>query len=429
MIVSSGVRSSISSAFDSRLLIFVAAAFVLGALLRLSYPADIEYKHDERWMFEKTQEVAEGEAWPATGMPSSQGVVNPGLSVWSFIVLQKLSGARTPIGLARAVQVVNILAILILFLFIAVGIPQGERLGWLWGAALVCVNPLAVVFHRKIWAQSLLPLLAIVFLIGWWYRKRHWSGAFVWGVAGALLGQIHMAGFFLVAAVVAWTILFDPERRAVPWIAWAVGTVLGSLGLIPWLRELSAQAGQGGPAFHLSAWFNVKWWNYWVSNNSGIVTEHFLGHHFWSFLGYPLIGRQPTYLVGTVHVLLVLCLLYVIGLVIQRLIKIRGHWFSTFAGSGSESSLIIASYLWGCGILITVAGIVIQRHYLLVAFPLLSIWLGRLLAGDRPRGTKMFGVIWSAQLLVSALLLYYIHVNGGAPNGDYGVSYSATLLE
>ena len=291
------------------------------------------------------------------------------------------------------------------------------------------MNPLAVVFHRKIWAQSLLPLLAMVFLLGWWYRKRHWAGAFVWGLAGALLGQIHMAGFFLAASVVAWTILFDSERRTVHWIAWAVGTVLGSLGLIPWLLELGASTGQGSPAFNLSAWFNFKWWNYWVSNNSGIVMEHFLGDHFWSFLGYPLIGRQPTYLVGAVHVLLVLCLLVVIGLVIRRVIKARGHLFSAFAGTGSESSLIIAAYLWGCGIMITAAGIVIQRHYLLVAFPLLSIWLGRLLAGDRPRGTKMFGVIWSAQLVVSALLLYYIHVNGGAPNGDYGISYSATLLE
>ena len=162
------------------------------------------------------------------------------------------------------------------------------------------MNPLAVVFHRKIWAQSLLPLLAMVFLLGWWYRKRHWAGAFVWGLAGALLGQIHMAGFFLAASVVAWTILFDSERRTVHWIAWAVGTVLGSLGLIPWLLELGASTGQGSPAFNLSAWFNFKWWNYWVSNNSGIVMEHFLGDHFWSFLGYPLIGRQPTYLVGAV---------------------------------------------------------------------------------------------------------------------------------
>jgi len=238
-----------------------------------------------------------------------------------------------------------------------------------------------------------------------------------------------MAGFFLAAAVLAWTILFDPERRTVPWIAWAAGTALGSFGLVPWLLELSAQSGGGGPAFHLSAWFNFKWWNYWVSNNSGVVMEHFLGGHFWSFLSYPLIGGHPTYLVGVAHLLLVLSLLYVIGLLARRLWETRGDWFKGFAGESSESSLIISSYLWGCGILMTAAGVLIQRHYLLVAFPLCSIWLGRLLADDGKRGFKVFGLIWSAQLLVSALFLYYIHVNGGAPNGDYGVSHSAALLD
>ncbi len=427
--MSSRIRKLISPAFDTRLPVLAVLALVVGAVLRLAYPADIEYKYDERWMFEKTQEVAGGEPWPATGMPSSQGVVNPGLSVWSFIALQKLSGATTPVGLARAVHVVNILAILTLFSFIATVVTRQEKRGWLWGAALICVNPLAVVFHRKIWAQSLLPLLAMVFLIGWWHRKRHWAGAFVWGLTGALLGQIHLAGFFLAAAVIAWTIVFDPERKAVSWTAWGLGTALGSLGLIPWLLELGIHNGRSGPTFHMSAWFNFKWWNYWISNNSGIVSEHFLGDHFWSFLQFPLIDQQPTYLVGALHVVLLLSLLYVIGLLIRRLVTIRGRWLHAFAGLGSESSLIIAAYLWGCGILMTAAGIVIQRHYLLIAFPLTSIWLGRLLADDRPRGAKIFGVIWSAQLLVSAFFLYYIHVNGGAPNGDYGVSYSAGFLD
>jgi hypothetical protein len=28
-----------------------------------------------------------------------------------------------------------------------------------------------------------------------------------------------------------------------------------------------------------------------------------------------------------------------------------------------------------------------------------------------------------AEFLMSVLFLYYIHVNGGAPDGDYGLSY------
>jgi hypothetical protein len=406
-------------------LLFLTAAFLLGALLRLSFPRDIEYKFDENWMFEKTQEVAAGGPWPTVGMPSSQGIVNPGLSVWFFIGLQKLSGTDTPVGLARAVQVSNIIAILILLLFISRAVPLEERTGWYWGAALICVNPLSVLLHRKIWAQSMLPLLAMFFLIGWWHRKRHWSTAFLWGLAGALLGQIHMAGFFLTASVLVWTILFDRERKAISWIAWTTGTLLGAIGLIPWLIEVSKHVGQTGPAFHVSAWFNFKWWNYWISNSTGLVMEYSLGKHFWSFLQYPLIDQRPTCLVAILHVALGFCALYVLRLALLHLKNTRGEWPARWTGTRSESSLAIASYLWGCGILITAFGVAVQRHYLLVTFPLASVWFARFLASEPRQGARVFGLLWSAELLVTVFFLYYIHVNGGAPNGDYGLAYSA----
>ena len=410
---------------ERHLWIFAIAAFFIGASLRFSYPEDIEYKHDERWMFETTQAVAGGAELPVVGMPSSQGIANPGLSVWAFIGLQKVSGAKTPVQLAQAVQAVNVAAILLLLLFIALAVPPRERAGWVWGAGLVCVSPLSVLFHRKIWAQSVLPLFAMVFIVGWWYRKKHWSAAFVWGATGALLGQVHMAGFFLAAAVLAWTVLFDPDRKGVSWASWSAGSMLGALSLIPWFVEASRQVGHGGPSFHISAWFNLKWWNYWVSNSTGLTMEHSLGAHFWSFLKYPLIGRQPTYLVAVLHVVLALCTLYVLWLVIRHLRENRGTWSRLFIGRGSDASFLINSYFWGCGILITAFGVLIQRHYLLVAFPLTYVWFARFLADDSRRGARVFAVLWSAQLLVSLLFLYYIHANGGAPSGDYGASYSA----
>jgi hypothetical protein len=403
----------------------LAAALVVGALLRFSYPADIEYKRDEQWMFEKTQAVAMGEPWPSVGMPSSQGVANPGLSVWAFLGLQQLSGAETPVELARAVQAVNVLAILLLLFFIAVAVPEKESLGWYWGTALMCVNPLSVLLHRKIWAQSILPLLGTVFIMGWWYRKRHWTGAFVWGFAGVLMGQIHMAGFFLASAALAWTILFDRERKNVSWIAWGAGSLFGALGLIPWVVEVGRHLSQSDPTFHITAWINFKWWNYWMSNSTGVIMEYTLGEHFWSFLEYPLIGQQPTYLVALLHVTLGLCALYIANLAIRHLKDTRGSWATLFIGRGSQSSSIINSYFWGCGILMTALGVAIKRHYLLVTFPLTYVWFARFLADDSRRGSKVFGVMWSAQLLVTVLFLYYIHVNGGAPNGDYGAAYSA----
>ena len=76
--------------------------------------------------------------------------------------------------------------------------PIGQREPWLWALSLSAVSPLAMLSQRKIWAQSMLPIFCALFLIGWLRRNRY-SGACLWGFIGAILGQIHMSGFFFAA--------------------------------------------------------------------------------------------------------------------------------------------------------------------------------------------------------------------------------------
>jgi len=49
--------------------VFFVAAWAIGVGLRLSFPADIEYKGDEAWTFHTVQNGV----WPAIGMDSSAG--------------------------------------------------------------------------------------------------------------------------------------------------------------------------------------------------------------------------------------------------------------------------------------------------------------------------------------------------------------------
>lgn len=148
----------------------------------------MEYKGDEQWLFEHAVRIPALEPWPALGMPSGVGLRNPGLSVWIFAVLAKLSGARDPLSLCRAVVAMNGLA----FVLLAVGawrlLPVRRREPWGWALALAAVNPIALLLQRKLWAQSVLPVLCVLFLLGWLRRERWW-GAALWGLAGALLGQ------------------------------------------------------------------------------------------------------------------------------------------------------------------------------------------------------------------------------------------------
>ena len=135
-------------------------------------------------------------------------------------------------------QIVNIAALLLLVGFAFRHVRREEREAWLWAAALVAVNPLAVLFHRKIWPPCVLPLLTLAMLYGWWYRQRR-GAAFVWGFVGICLGQIHMAGFFFAAGFVLWALVFDrPWSERVAWRSWLLGSVLGSLPMLPWLVHL-----------------------------------------------------------------------------------------------------------------------------------------------------------------------------------------------
>ena len=177
----------------------LAVALLLGAGLRLIWVQDMEYKLDEAWTFDRARAVGETERFPWVGMLSSVEIRHPGMSIWVFLYLGKLSGTDDPTQLARACQLVNIAAILLLVVFALRAVPRAERESWLWATALVCLNPLAVLMHRKIWPPSILPLFTMMLLVCWWYRDRRW-GALAWGLAGAILGQIHPAGFFFAAA-------------------------------------------------------------------------------------------------------------------------------------------------------------------------------------------------------------------------------------
>ena len=68
-------------------------------------------------------------------------------------------------------------------------------------------------------------------------------------------------------------------------------------------------------------------------------------------------------------------------------------------------------------------GINILRHYLIMSFPLEWVWLSRMALRDLRLGQRYLMIIWIAQLIISATFLIYIHLNHGAPLADYGTAY------
>lgn len=394
-------------------LVFLFIALLAGVLLRLSFPGDIQYREDEKYMFAATQSTDPAQSWPLLGMASGAGVKNPGMSVWIFEVLAKITHATTPPQLARAVQLLNILALGALAFFSLRLVPEAERDPWCWATAFAAVNPFAVLLQRKIWAQSTLPLFCLLFWIAWHYRQKR-AGAFVWGMLGVCLGQIHMSGFFLAAGVFIWTLLQDRRAR---WGSWVLGSLVGAIPLIPWLQYMLANSGhgfRGNPLWILYP----KYWLYWVTDSLGLGLVYALKTiHFFDFLRYPLIGGHGTYLVAVAHGVLLTA-----GILIVVSAKKVGKLWRGFQDK-SETGLAILSVLLVTGGLMTLSCIQVCRHYLIMTFPLEWVWLSRLGLRNEESGGKYLMAIWLAQLFISALFLVYIHLNHGDPLGDYGVAY------
>jgi hypothetical protein len=416
--------------------VFLCVALIAGTALRLIWLGDIEYKGDERLFFLLTQPAGVTEPLPTLGPPGSVGLRAPGMHSWVMLLLGYLFAVRTPLDLARAVQVLNVAALVALVVFAFRMIRLKEREPWLWAAALASVNPYLVLLHRKIWPPATLALFCLLPLAGWFRRDKKF-GAFLWGLGGLLVGQVHVAALFYMAGLAVWTFAAERgfgrrERPAVKtaWPFWIAGSLVGTLPLVPWLlymAHISAQVPRPPLWQKLIA---LRFWGYWGTDALGLHAWYNLGRPlFRDFLGYPLVGGRPTYLVGALHALLAVAGAAMLVAALIAFLRRRRSSGSNRVKNGEserdETGLALRGALWGGGAVMTVLAPTIYRHYLLITFPFEWVWLARLardgLGTHRARMALL--TVWIAQLALSMCLLYFLHVNGGAPTGDYGVAY------
>jgi hypothetical protein len=415
----------------------VCLALVAGVALRTVWVADMEYKGDEAWTFERTQHAGIDEPIPTLGMPTSYELRHPGGTVWVFIAIAKVFGVSTPTDLGRACMIVNSLAVLLVVGFAYRCVRAEEREPWLWAGALAAVNPLAVVFHRKIWPPSIAPLFVALALVAWWHRARR-AGAFFWGLCSVLVGQIHPAGLFLALGFAGWTFLID--RKSVRWRYWVAGCAVATLTLVPWLLYALDVTGQN--PISQRRWSNLatlRYWINWVTEANGISLRYTLGADFWEFLRHPLVGGVPTYGLAAVHVLMVGTGLAILALGIHRAWRLG--WREALAecsGRTSQTGLAVAAGLWGFGLALTLTRLPIHRHYMNLTYPLMYLWLAWValpparaaacgVAPALARGRALLLATCLLQFAVSAGFLAYVHATPRPIRGDYGMPYSARV--
>ena len=305
------------------------------------------------------------------------------------------------------------MALVTLYVFAMRVVTDAERATWLWAIALAAVSPVVVVMERKIWAQSVLPMFVAIFWIAWWRRDRAW-GAFTWGVVGALLGQVHMSGLFFAAGVFAWELARG--RREVTtrpkWGAWLAGSAVGALPMIPWVLYLVRSRSERQNSFDVGELFTPRLWYFGATDALGLGLKSSLGDaSFAEFLRAPTIGGVATYGVGALHAVLAGS-----GIVVAVLAIWRAWGAKRDAVDATGSAL--RSVWIGYGVVMTLSGALLYRHYLVVTFPFEWVLLASmaLAAGTR----KVLPVVWGCQVAVTIAFLVYIHVHHGAL-GDYGI--------
>jgi hypothetical protein len=399
-------------------------SLLLGILCRTIWLGDIEYKGDERWTFEALQTFRQTRHIPTLGMGSSAGIPNAGMSVWVFLALGQLFQAHDPLALARAVQITNVAAIGLLLAFVSACVNRAEREPWLWSIALVCVNPISVLFQRKIWPPSIFPIFTLALLWGWWYRQYRW-GALLWGLVGTVLGQIQLGGFFFTAGFALWTFLCD--RKSNRWRYWLLGSALGTLPMLPWLVAIVQSDGPTRQP-DLGRVLQLPFYQHWLSLTLGTDLKYSLGDHHADFLSQPAIAGHPLFLVTALLIAVVGLFAWILVRFCTQVLKACPDAISFLVGRSSSSTFTIGSAFWGYGILLTSSLAPIYLHYSIILFnlPYLALAWMALYRSSVPPALKrsrlaLLGVC-ICQFLLTMSFLGFIH-NQQVIHGDYGTTY------
>jgi hypothetical protein len=403
--------------------LFAILALCLSLGLHLRDPDLIEYKWDEAYMFQSTQAAHGLDPYPSLGMRSgAAGLANPGLSVWVFSAPARLLALDTPEALARFVGLLFVLALAVLVAY-ALGssrLDARERGVWLWGAALLAVNPPLLLLTRKIWAQSLLPVFVVAICVLWCERARHPLLRFLLVLLAVLIGQIHMSGFFLGAVIVLLELREAWKGRA-SWAAVLAGISVGVAPMLPWLLALVSPEGgtRLGQAVGMTGFpeaLKFRFWSYLVGFGSGLDTAPDLGEHALGFLA------RPSVLLPQLLGLALLATLLFAAL--RRLCaspRPRFGGFARFDASAPDVQLLWIALVF-CAVLMTVSNVRIHRHYLLVVTPMIGFAWARLALAHFPRRASWgLGLFVLLQASVAWQLLSFIDSTRG--NRDFGIPY------
>jgi len=225
------------TAFQRRDLILLVLILLIAALMRFGRPGIVEYFHDDGMLATLAQEMADGRAFHLTGIISSTGIPNPPTSVYALLPFFWIS--RDPVFAIYGIMALNVIGVGLLW---AIAHRYfGRRVALITGLAYA-VNPWAVLYSRKLWAQDyhtpfflLGLLLALYGFMEGESRPASRTGRF-WAQVLSLpillfAMQIHFAAWALFPL---YLMLLWMGRKRIAWRSLALSAILSGVVLLPY---------------------------------------------------------------------------------------------------------------------------------------------------------------------------------------------------
>lgn len=418
----------------------IAVLLGIGAVacwLRVRQLQLAEFKIDEAVAVDLARRVLDGDLVTA-GLTSSIGAENPPLFV--YLTAIPLAVRDDPLAATAFVGLLGTAAVVLTYVVLR---PRFGALVALGAAALFATAPWSVLYGRKLWAQSLLPLVTVLLLwslLAVLERSRSRAVVFV-PVLACVAFQLNFSALVVVlpAAVV---LLY--RAPSVHWRALGVGVAVAVLLLSPWLYQ-QATTGFDDVSVLLPGGERVN-----VPANEPTVTAAL--RHTIDLLGvgdweYVAADSLPSFVADAGAAWrvargagMLVVLLFVVGLVTcaacvaRSARRIPGWPRVELGGAGSARALLL---VWLAGVSIvyaTPASDRIYPHYLIVTFPVsfavVALGIADVTAGLR-RGGRALGIVAAAGVLAAVSLANaaftlsfhrFVDRTGGTA-GDYGVVY------
>jgi 4-amino-4-deoxy-L-arabinose transferase-like glycosyltransferase len=341
----------------------VGLGAVLAAVLRLSRLDLVEFKADEAQALRMSEDLVRLGHFPETGIMTSQGIAQaPHLM---YVLAPVVALSREPAFATAAIACANVLTVL------GTGWLAWRWFGPLAGASatlLYAVNPWAVFWSRKIWAQELLPPLALLLFVALDAavtrpRRRGWAAAAYPIVALGVM--IHYSMLVLAPLLVVPTVALLRGRR---WLPLVLGVGAAVLVMLPFVQHEQRIAWVDYPTLRAEmarhpTVVNLEPVRLVVGLTTGLGAD--------TLVGVPLARSQPDTLLGVAAGLATALLVLGLGITLAMLVR------PSRAGGAARPRIVLVLAWLGLPIVATLAhSLDLHDHYYLLLYPAPFLLIG-----------------------------------------------------